>query len=125
MAQRRRLEVTVAGLGTAVVGVVGHPHDLKRRHEAHALGRARRPLRLGQLIEALARDRPFGRVVAVLRDSLELEAGAVQPGRGADAAVPAGVVPGDADGDVAQRVVHDRVCASVFLPILASGLSYL
>ena len=39
-----------------------------------ALGRARRPLRLGQLIEASSRDSLFGRVVAVLGDALELEA---------------------------------------------------
>lgn len=45
-------------------------------------------------------------VVSVLGDALALEAGSVQPGHGADQVVSARVVPGDADGDVAQRVGH-------------------
>lgn len=72
MAQRHLLEMAVAGLWAAVVGVVGLPRELERRHEANAFGDARRPLCLGKILDALAPDRGrfLGSIVGVLGDAL-------------------------------------------------------
>ena len=58
------------------------------------------------ICEAIARDHLIGRVVAVLGDAIEFEAGPVQAGRSADADVPGGVASRHAKGDVAQRIAH-------------------
>src|SRR5688572_2841274 len=98
--------MAVTRLRSTVVGMVGLPDVLEWRHEPHALGHARRPLRLRQFIEPLTRNRIFRRIVAVFRNTFELEARTIQVGRGAHAAVPAGVMPRDPDGDVLQWVIH-------------------
>ena len=60
MTERRVLEVAVARLRPSIVRVVGHPHDLERRHEPHTLGRTCRPFGLRELVETLPGDGLLG-----------------------------------------------------------------
>src|SRR5690625_4824138 len=72
------------------------------RHVGRALRDAWWKLRLRQLLERFTGEFLFRVIVFVLRYVLELETCRVQLWAAADGAVPSVVVPGDADGDVAQ-----------------------
>jgi hypothetical protein len=73
---------------------------LKRSHEPNPLSYARRPLGLLKILEAASSNGLFCSVNAVLGNSFELQTGTIQPWRGTDATVPAGIMPGNANGDV-------------------------
>ena len=72
-----RFEVTMARLRAVIVGVVGYARVFKRRHEAHAFCDARRPLLLGQILDAFSTYRFFSIVVSAFGDTIEYKAIAI------------------------------------------------
>ena len=101
-------EVAV-GFGVALdVRVALAERDGERRHEACALGDARRKLVGGQLREGLPGNGLLGRVVLALRDPRQHAASGVGGRPVADGSGPAGVVPGHAGG----KVLHGKAARS-------------
>jgi hypothetical protein len=64
---------------------------------------------LRQFLERAAGDFFFGSVVTVIRNALQLQASTIQARISANAPVPTGVVPGNANGDVTQWKIHCMV----------------
>jgi hypothetical protein len=93
------------GVVLAPCGVGHHALEavLAAAQEARAAAQAGRYLVRVQLIERLAAHAVFERVFAVFGDQLERQARAVAQGGVADVPVPAPVVPGHADGQIAYE----------------------
>ena len=103
--------------------MIGFADILERCHEAGSFRDARRPLLQWQIPNALSCDGFLGIVVSVLGDAFQSEASGIQPRRGAYAAVPCGIVPGDADGNVSQWVVQGCSDAGVAPRLLCLFIS--
>ena len=67
----------MARLRAVIVGVVGYARVFERRHEAHAFCDARRPLHLGQILDAFPPHRFFSIVISAFGDTFEYEAIAI------------------------------------------------
>ena len=104
---QRRLQVPVRVLGLldARVRVNEPPGPLLVVHERARLGLAGGQLVGTQRVPTLACDRVLARVVALLADTVERGAECVAGWLAADRAVPPGVVPGNACGQMEHRVI--------------------
>src|SRR6187431_1569605 len=90
----------------ARVWVLDLPRERERRHDRRALADAGGPLRLLQGLDGLSGELGFARVVLQLADLRERQARGVAFRVGADGAVPAVVMPRNADREVAKREVR-------------------
>ncbi len=113
---RRGVEVPLQRAGEAV-RVLLNQGVAMCGHERPALGEARQAARIGELREGLPRDLGFPRVVTLVPDVLQQQAGAVVERARADLVVPGLVSPGNAHGDV----LHD--CHPLIPPPVPSAWS--